>query len=61
MLGTARLTGQSIGAVIAAIAFSATHSAPGRGPVVALAIAATFAAAAGVFSLLRVRMPAAGR
>ena len=61
MLGTARLTGQSIGAVIAAIAFNATHSAPGRGPVVALAIAATFAAAAGVFSLLRVRMPAAGR
>ncbi len=61
MLGTARLTGQSIGAVIAAIAFNATHSAPGRGPVVALAIAATFAAAAGVFSLLRVRMHAAGR
>jgi DHA2 family multidrug resistance protein-like MFS transporter len=59
MLGTARLTGQSIGAVIAAITFSATQGLPGRAPVVALAVSATFAAAAGVFSVLRVRGQAA--
>jgi DHA2 family multidrug resistance protein-like MFS transporter len=59
MLGTARLTGQSIGAVIAAITFSATQGLPGRAPVVALAVSAAFAAAAGVFSVLRVRGQAA--
>ncbi len=51
MLGTARLTGQSTGAVLLAIVFSA---APGRsGPLVALGLGAAFAAAAGLFSLQR--------
>ena len=54
MLGTARLTGQSVGAVLLAIIFSFA-SAHGRGPVIALVIAACFAAVASAFSILRLR------
>ena len=52
MLGTARLTGQTIGAVLLASIF---HIAPaaGRGPAIALAVAAVFAAVASGFSLMR--------
>ena len=53
MLGTARLTGQSTGAVLLAIVFSA---APGRaGPAIALGLGAACALVAGGFSLLRRR------
>lgn len=59
MLGTARLTGQAIGAVILAIIFSFANAHDGRGPVIALALAACFAAAGGAFSSLRLRHPTA--
>lgn len=55
MLGTARLTGQTLGAVLLAVVFSATGAHDARGPVIALALAAAFAATAGVFSALRLR------
>jgi DHA2 family multidrug resistance protein-like MFS transporter len=55
MLGTARLTGQTIGAVVLAIIFSAFGAQHAHGPSVALAIAAAFAAVAGACSGLRVR------
>ncbi len=55
MLGTARLTGQTVGAALLAIVFSSTNVHDGRGPVIALALAACFAAAAGAFSTLRLR------
>lgn len=60
MLGTARLTGQSIGAVMLAVLFSLATSAPVQAghagaARLALALAALLAAAAGLFSLLRVR------
>jgi len=57
MLGTARLTGQTIGAVMLAGIFSIWSPHDGRGPFIALVIAAICAAVAGVFSSLRVRMP----
>jgi DHA2 family multidrug resistance protein-like MFS transporter len=64
MLGTARLTGQTLGAVILAIIFSAVGAHSARGPGLALAFAAGFAAVAGAFSAMRVRAgpadPAAG-
>lgn len=60
MLGTARLTGQTLGAVLLAIIFSASDGHAARGAVIALALGACFAAAAGAFSTLRVRrLPAA--
>lgn len=59
MLGTARLTGQTLGAVLLAGIFSVFGSQDGRGAVIALGLAATFAGAAGLLSLLRVRHPAA--
>ncbi len=59
MLGTARLTGQTLGAVIMAIVFTLTRIDDGTGPSFALALAAGFAAAAGFFSLLRLKHPAA--
>ena len=60
MLGTARLTGQTLGAVLLSIIFSIENAHNGRGPVIALALAACFAAVAGAFSSLRVgRAPAA--
>ncbi|MDB5942059.1 MAG: transporter [Ramlibacter sp.] len=55
MLGTARLTGQSLGAVLLAIIFSAATVQDGRGPLIALVLASFFAAAAAVFSALRLR------
>lgn len=60
LLGTARLTGQTLGAVLLSIIFSITSAHNGRGPVIALVLATGFAAAAGIFSTLRVgRVPAA--
>ena len=66
MLGTARLTGQTLGAVLLAAIFSAAGAHSAHGPGVALACAAAFAAAAGAFSGLRLRAgprpsPPAGR
>jgi MFS transporter, DHA2 family, multidrug resistance protein len=55
MLGTARLTGQSLGAVCIAAVFAAAGPQHGRGALFALGLAASFAAAAAVFSGLRVR------
>jgi MFS transporter, DHA2 family, multidrug resistance protein len=55
MLGTARLTGQTIGSVLLAAIFGAFGAHSPRGPTVALAIAAVFAAVAGAFSGMRVR------
>jgi DHA2 family multidrug resistance protein-like MFS transporter len=57
MLGTARLTGQSLGAVMLAIIFSAEGARNARGPLTAFVCAAAFAALAGAFSGLRVRAP----
>ena len=53
MLGTARLTGQSTGAVLLAIVFSAVPGA--AGPSVALGLGAAFAGASGLLSFLRRR------
>ena len=58
MLGTARLTGQTIGAVLIAVIFSALGAQHAHGPAMALAIAAAFSAIAGAFSGLRVRAAA---
>ena len=55
MLGTARLTGQTGGAVLLAVIFSTASAQSREGPVIALFLAAGFAAAAGVFSALRTR------
>ncbi len=54
MLSTARLTGQTTGAVLAAILL---HLLGERSESVALAIAAAFAVAAGTVSLLRMGGP----
>jgi MFS transporter, DHA2 family, multidrug resistance protein len=53
MLGTARLTGQTIGAVLLAVIFSAAGAHDARGPVIALFLAAAFAAVASAFSMSR--------
>ncbi|MBO9514272.1 MAG: MFS transporter, partial [Variovorax sp.] len=55
MLGTARLTGQTLGAVILAAVFSVWQPHDGKGQVVALSVAACCAAVAAVFSTLRTR------
>jgi DHA2 family multidrug resistance protein-like MFS transporter len=55
MLGSARLTGQSLGAVIVGLIFSIAGAQDGRGPMMALAVAAALSAAAAVFSALRMR------
>ncbi|MEF7614661.1 MFS transporter [Aquincola sp. MAHUQ-54] len=55
MLGTARLTGQTLGAVLLAVIFSLFSAHDGRGPVAALVLAAVFAAVASALSLLRVQ------
>ena len=60
MLGTARLTGQTIGAVLVAVIFTVVDAKSGRGPVVALGLAAVFAAVGGAFSSLRLRHSPAG-
>jgi len=54
MLGTARLTGQSLGAVLLALIFSVA-GVQGGGPAVAFALASGLAAASATFSLLRLR------
>ncbi len=55
MLGTARLAGQSLGAVLVAALFSVWPPAAGRGPVMALGLAALCALGAALFSALRLR------
>ena len=55
MLGTARLTGQTLGAVIVAIIFSVADAHNGQGPFIALCLATAFSATASIFSTLRVR------
>jgi DHA2 family multidrug resistance protein-like MFS transporter len=60
MLGTARLTGQTLGSVLLALIFGAFGAHSARGPSVALALAAAFAAVAGAFSGLRLRAPDTG-
>jgi len=55
MLGTARLTGQTMGAVMLAAIFTLWPPQDGQGERVALLLAAGFAAMAGVCSALRVR------
>jgi DHA2 family multidrug resistance protein-like MFS transporter len=59
MLGTARLTGQTLGAVLLAGIFSVWPPDAGRGPFVALGLAAACAAVAAVCSTLRTREPGA--
>jgi DHA2 family multidrug resistance protein-like MFS transporter len=54
MLGTARLTGQTVGAALVALIFGV---APNRGPTVALIVAAGVAALAAIVSLMRLRTP----
>jgi MFS transporter, DHA2 family, multidrug resistance protein len=51
MLSTARLTGQTLGTAIVALTFGA---APAHAPTIALYVAAAFAAAAAVVSMLRI-------
>jgi DHA2 family multidrug resistance protein-like MFS transporter len=55
MLGCARLTGQSSGAVLLAMVFSMTSAYDRPGPVLALGLAASFAAMAALFSVQRLR------
>lgn len=55
MLGTARLTGQTTGAVLLSIIFSVAGTRDGHGPLIALALAAGFAAVASLVSFLRLR------
>jgi DHA2 family multidrug resistance protein-like MFS transporter len=55
MLGTARLTGQTLGAVLLAATFTVWPSHDGTGEWVALLLAAAFAVVAGVCSSLRMR------
>ena len=59
MLATARLTGQTLGAVMMAIIFSFTNAHDGRGPAIALMLAAILAGLAATFSALRLRHSAA--
>lgn len=54
MLGTARITGQTLGAVVLAVLFASVGDG-GRAEPVAIAVAAGFALLAAVFSTLRVR------
>jgi DHA2 family multidrug resistance protein-like MFS transporter len=57
MLGTARLTGQTLGAVLLAAIFSVWSPHDGNGQVIALGLAACCAAVAAVCSALRTRAP----
>lgn len=56
MLGTARLTGQSLGAVMLGLIFGVA-GVQDRGPAIALGLAAALAAASAVFSSLRMGRP----
>jgi DHA2 family multidrug resistance protein-like MFS transporter len=60
MLGTARLTGQTVGSVLLAIIFGAFGAHSAHGPSIALATAAVFSAIAGAFSGMRLRTTAPG-
>jgi DHA2 family multidrug resistance protein-like MFS transporter len=60
MLGTARLTGQSLGAVIVGVIFT-TVGVNDNGAGIALGLAAALAAVASAFSLLRLRLGARAR
>lgn len=55
MLGTARLTGQSLGAALLAAVFALSSAHDGGGPAAALGLSALLAALAAVFSGLRLR------
>jgi DHA2 family multidrug resistance protein-like MFS transporter len=55
MLGTARITGQTLGAVVLAVVFAAWGRFDGTGEIAALAVAAVFALTAAAFSTLRVK------
>ncbi|RYY98302.1 MAG: MFS transporter [Comamonadaceae bacterium] len=55
MLGSARLTGQSVGAVVVGVIFGLAGVQDGRGPTLALAAAAVLAGFAALFSSLRLR------
>lgn len=55
MLGSARLTGQTLGAVLVGIVFGALGVSDGTGPVVALGLASALAAASAAFSVSRVK------
>jgi DHA2 family multidrug resistance protein-like MFS transporter len=61
MLSSARLTGQTLGAVVLATIFTVSGGHGGHAEIVALAVAGCFAAMAGVFSMLRVRTGAAAK
>ena len=61
MLGTARLTGQTLGAVLLAAIFALRPGHDGSAESLALVLAAGCAFAAGVCSSLRVRQPPGGR
>jgi len=58
MLGTARLTGQTVGAALVALIFGLS---PERGPMLALVVAAAVAGLASIVSLMRLRTPGAVR
>ncbi len=57
MLGTARLTGQTLGAVLLAVLFTLSGAPGGRGSTIGLGVAAVFAAVAACFSSMRLRVP----
>jgi DHA2 family multidrug resistance protein-like MFS transporter len=59
MLGTARLTGQSVAAVMMALLFALSAPHGGRAPLIAIGLAALCAFTASGFSLLRLRHPGA--
>ncbi|MDM0013260.1 MFS transporter [Variovorax sp. J22P168] len=61
MLGTARLTGQTLGAVLLAAIYSVWSPHEGRAQVIALGLAAGCAAVAAVCSTLRLRQPVVHR
>ena len=54
MLGTARLTGQTLGAVVLAAIFTLQGGHGGKAEMLALSVAGCFAALAGIFSSLRI-------
>lgn len=56
MQGSARLIGQSLGAVILALIFTVADADTGRGPLLAILVGAAFSATGAVFSSLRLRL-----
>jgi MFS transporter, DHA2 family, multidrug resistance protein len=57
MLAAARITGQTIGAVLLTLIFSLSGTTAGQGPRVAIGLAALFSAVSAVFSVARSRRP----